>query len=401
MEKSINDPNTLDNNNDDDDDKNNEIVDFKPNDSINLKHSSLSKNALRKLRKQQKWEETREIRKVAQKEKDKKKKLEKKEAIELGLIPPPAKKKKIEQIPSKMKVVIDLSFDNYMTDTEITSVTSQLTRCYSANRSSIHPVTLFFTSYGGLIPPPAKKKKIEQIPSKMKVVIDLSFDNYMTDTEITSVTSQLTRCYSANRSSIHPVTLFFTSYGGRVRERFNDKLKDHVNWKQVVFETRSYLECLNKDDLIYLTADSTNTLDVLDENKVYIIGGIVDKNRHKDICYEKAIKENIATAQLPIGNYIELATRKVLTINHVFEILVRWLENKDWKKAFLEVIPQRKFNSEGKKKRRKGKNSITITKNTTENINTEDIKDIVDDDGDAALPTIHDESESEQLKEQR
>ncbi|CAG8817196.1 27244_t:CDS:2, partial [Dentiscutata erythropus] len=61
---------------------------------------------------------------------------------------------------------------------------------------------------------------------------------------------------------------------GRVRERFNDKLKDHVNWKQVVFDTRSYLECLNKEDLIYLTADSTNTLDVLDENKVYIIGGI-------------------------------------------------------------------------------------------------------------------------------
>ncbi|CAG8601702.1 7924_t:CDS:2 [Diversispora eburnea] len=296
MEKSINDSetiNTLDNNND-----KNKNVGFKPN-------SHLSKNALRKLRKQQKWEETREIRKVAQKEKDKRKKLEKKEAIELGLIPPPV-----------------------------------------------------------------KKKKIEQIPSKMKVVIDLSFDNYMTDVEITSVTSQLTRCYSANRSSTNPVTLFFTSYGGRVRERFNDKLKDHVNWKQVVFDTRSYLECLNKEDLIYLTADSTNTLDVLDENKVYIIGGIVDKNRHKEICYEKATKENIATARLPIGNYIELATRK----------------------TFLEVIPQRKFNSEGKKKRRKGNNSITINENTTENVNIEDIKDIDDDDYNATLPSIHDES---------
>lgn len=66
-----------------------------------------------------------------------------------------------------------------------------------------------------------------------------------------------------------------------MQERFNTKLKEHVNWKQVVFDTRSYLECLNKEDLIYLTADATNTLDVLDEDKVYIIGGIVDKNRHK------------------------------------------------------------------------------------------------------------------------
>ncbi|CAI2173345.1 15467_t:CDS:2 [Funneliformis geosporum] len=240
---------------------------------------NLSKNALKRLRRQQKWEETREARKTAWKEKDRKKKEEKRKAIKLGL--------------SKS---------------------------------------------------PPKKPKVESIPSDMKVVIDLSFDELMNDVEISSLTSQLSRCYSANRSATRPVNLYFTSCGGRVQERFNTKLQNYVNWKNVIFESRSYLDCFNKDELIYLTADSNECIQELDEQKIYIIGGLVDKNRHKSICYNKSQKDNIASAQLPIGNYVQLSTRKVLAVNHVFEILIRWLEYKDWEKAFLEVIPQRKFN---------------------------------------------------------
>ncbi|CAG8573998.1 22326_t:CDS:2, partial [Racocetra persica] len=203
----------------------------------------------------------------------------------------------------------------------------------------------------GLVPPPLKKQKPKQIATNMRVVIDLSFDSLMTDMEITSVSSQLTRCYAANRSTSRPVNLFFTSYGQRIQNRFDTKIQSHTNWKDVVFDTKSYLERFDKNDLVYLTADATDVVDELNENKVYVIGGIVDKNRHKNLCYDKAKEENIATAQLPIENCIKLTTRKVLAINH---------ECKDWQKAFLEVIPQRKFNDEGKKKRRIRKDTGTI-----------------------------------------
>ncbi|CAB4387988.1 tRNA methyltransferase 10 homolog A [Rhizophagus irregularis DAOM 181602=DAOM 197198] len=244
---------------------------------------NLSKNALKKLRKQQKWEETREARKLALKEKDKRKKEERRKAKELGLI--------------------------------------QL---------------------------PPKKIKVEQIPSDMKVVIDLSFDEFMTEAEITSLSLQLSRCYSANRSAMRPVNLYFTSYGGRVQERFNTKLQNHINWKNVVFETRTYWDCFNKEKLVYLTADSDEYVQELDEEKIYIIGGLVDKNRHKNICYNKSQRDEIASAQLPIGNYIQLNTRKVLAVNH------------DWGKSFLEVIPQRKFNTIERKKRQEN-NDVNST----------------------------------------
>lgn len=52
---------------------------------------------------------------------------------------------------------------------------------------------------------------------------------------------------------------------------------------QVVSEERPYLERFadRKNDLVYLTADAEETIQELDAAKVYVIGGIVDRNRHK------------------------------------------------------------------------------------------------------------------------
>jgi tRNA (guanine9-N1)-methyltransferase len=98
-----------------------------------------------------------------------------------------------------------------------------------------------------------------------------------------------------------------------------------------------------RNDVVYLTKDSENTLETLDDSKVYVIGGIVDRNRLKGITSQKSKDLNISTGKLPIDNHLKVAATKVLTCNHVFEILLKYREHDgDWKKALLDVLPERK-----------------------------------------------------------
>jgi tRNA (guanine9-N1)-methyltransferase len=101
-------------------------------------------------------------------------------------------------------------------------------------------------------------------------------------------------------------------------------------------------DALAEGEVIYLSSESDNVLTHLTPGSTYIIGGLVDKNRHKGICHKRAVARGIKTAKLPIGEFLEMKSRQVLVTNHVLEIMLKWMEFGDWGKAFMTVLPERK-----------------------------------------------------------
>lgn len=76
-----------------------------------------------------------------------------------------------------------------------------------------------------------------------------------------------------------------------------------------------------------MTADSENTIDKFEDDKIYIIGGIVDHNRHKNVWFNKATEQGIAHAKFPIKENVNIGDYStVLTVNQVIgkQILILW-----------------------------------------------------------------------------
>lgn len=185
-----------------------------------------------------------------------------------------------------------------------------------------------------------KHNKMKDSTCQVQVVVDCSFEHLMSDKDILHLVQQLNHAYSANRRSMQPVQFHVTGVKNKIKARLDD-VGDYINW-DVNFHAEDYLEVFNKQDVVYLSSESANMLEELTDDKVYVIGGLVDHNHHKGLCHRLAEEKGLAHAQLPIGDYLELKSRKVLTINHVFEILLRYTENKSWKESFFSVIPKRK-----------------------------------------------------------
>ncbi|KAJ7682276.1 guanine-1-methyltransferase-domain-containing protein [Mycena polygramma] len=202
--------------------------------------------------------------------------------------------------------------------------------------------------------PPPKKRRVG--PSfGGRVVLDLGFDEKMTEKEVQSLCSQLAYTYSANRQAQHPFKLLFTSLDGKSLQRLESmgdasyKRWAHTEWWAEGYERLWETDPAVKDSIVYLTADADDELTELKRDETYVIGGICDHNRYKNECLNKAQASGIRTARLPIGTYLaDLRTRKVLTVNQAFEILVHWVDTRDWESAFHTVIPKRKFEESSK-----------------------------------------------------
>lgn len=185
-----------------------------------------------------------------------------------------------------------------------------------------------------------KQSTMAASPCRLTVTVDLSFDELMIDKDIAKLTKQILRCYTLNRRAAAPMQFSLTSFSGKSRADM-EKHNGYEHW-DVNFYTKSYMDIYPKEKIVYLTSESENVIDDLDHDCVYVIGGLVDHNSHKGICHKLAVEAGIKHGRLPLDKFLHMKARKVLTIDHVFEILLQITQDDTWQKAFLKVLPERK-----------------------------------------------------------
>jgi tRNA (guanine9-N1)-methyltransferase len=188
--------------------------------------------------------------------------------------------------------------------------------------------------------------KMNDAKQRFRICVDCQYEDMMTYKEKNSLASQIRYCYAANKRSKNPVFVSVPSLRDETRSILQKVEGFPDQWTLRCFEC-SDEDILSihpdKEKIVYLTSDSDTTLDHLEDDKVYVIGGIVDRNRLKKVTLNKANELGIQTARLPIDEHLKLVSTKVLTVNHVCEILLKYREyGNNWKKALLDVLPERK-----------------------------------------------------------
>ncbi|CAF2719950.1 unnamed protein product [Rotaria sp. Silwood2] len=167
------------------------------------------------------------------------------------------------------------------------------------------------------------------------IIIDCSFANEYNDNDISSE-----NYYERLQLKIHSCFTLLHRYHSpsfvilcNLFSSNNDKWLRNSPYCHAT--SLSYLDLFPREQLVYLSPDSPNTMSEYEHNVIYIFGGIFQK--------KKAKREQIRHQSLPLQKYLRFSpsANTVLSINQVYNILMTLKHNNNnWFEA-LKCIPER------------------------------------------------------------
>lgn len=177
------------------------------------------------------------------------------------------------------------------------------------------------------------------------LVFDLSYEGNMSKREIENTVDQLIEVEAWNRRASDPYHLHFCNlqpdsfYKQQLIKRYGAETWDRLF---ITSTDKQHFEVFPREQLVYLTADSPNVLRKYDHNKVYIIGGLVDRSIQPGLSLANAKRLKLATARLPLNEHLHWGIgAKNLTLDQMIRILLTLKETGKWDEA-LKFVPTRK-----------------------------------------------------------
>ncbi|CAE8714254.1 unnamed protein product [Polarella glacialis] len=191
---------------------------------------------------------------------------------------------------------------------------------------------------------------------KPKVVINCSFASKMRKNELTSLASQIQLSYASIKKMQSHVQLHVTSLDSENPATTSLELSGLRGWKVHAHE-KPFWELFEPEQLVVLTPDAEEELEEVEEDLVYVIGGLVDMSVQKFRSLDQAKANRVQCfRRLPIKKYAPKGTHPILNIDLVVRILAQRAQQREWPAILTDLLPKRNLRED---KRRPARSAQT------------------------------------------
>lgn len=188
----------------------------------------------------------------------------------------------------------------------------------------------------------SKQRVMNYMDESAEVVVDLSYDAMMPEKDAADCVDMCLRIDTANRRSEKPFLIHYTGFrpDGSVQKHL--KRNSYRHWAGR-FNTEHFMKLFDTKKLVYLTSESDNVIETLEPSNIYVLGGLVDHNKHGNQFLRLAEEFGIQHARLPIFEHIIINSSTVLKIDQVFKMISFMNAGKTWKQTLVKIMPSMRY----------------------------------------------------------
>lgn len=210
----------------------------------------------------------------------------------------------------------------------------------------LNNVSMFLRIYDQAIDHYNNTKLIRAMQYSPKLVIDCSYDSFMTPQEASNAAKQLMLCFAENRANDDPFDLHFCNvdmetHSMKTLNKFMPTMHDPAFPMQL--HSENITEVFPHDQIVYLTPHCREDLGSFNPDDIYVVGCMVDKANNDPLSLAKAKRMGIRMARFPLDRYLQWkgGSGKSLTVNQTVRIMLDLKNTGNWGTA-LKVVPRRK-----------------------------------------------------------
>ena len=147
-----------------------------------------------------------------------------------------------------------------------------------------------------------------------QILIDLGFDEHMTEKAINKLISQIKLAYAVNKTFKEPFHFIFCNVdvNSQIMDMLNSQSADAkergdsgaVSDYLMTFTEKDYNAMYPREELVYLTNDAPELMTHFDHNVTYIVGGLTETSEKRKLTFAKARRQGIKMQKFPLDKYL-------------------------------------------------------------------------------------------------